>query len=97
FHVTGVQTCALPIFECRNILAACLDHVLTSAHEVGEAVVINAYEIAGGQPTIGTQSLGSQFRLAPIPLEYRGTTHLQFSGTALRSEERREGKGGALG
>src|SRR5690606_11795388 len=74
---------AILYFECRNILAACLDHVLTSAHEVGEAVVINAYEIAGGQPTIGTQSLGSQFRLAPIPLEYRGTTHLQFSGTAL--------------
>src|SRR5690625_2739371 len=89
-HVTGVQTCALPISEALLAQAGALQ--VLAATEEGDPPVAQPDEVLGGQHRPAAV-LGIHCRVAA------GTT-VRVDGDerdAVRSEERRVGKGGRWG
>src|SRR5690606_40356012 len=83
FHVTGVQTCALPIFAGFGVQAD------GNAAAVVTSVVWDGTEYLFNQPTTATCEAVTT---APV------ATNLDSNGWTFRSEERRVGKeGGARG
>src|SRR2546430_4490110 len=60
--VTGVQTCALPIFERADVLAARDDDVLGAVLDLDVAVGLHHREIAGVEPAAG-ESLRGRVRI----------------------------------
>src|SRR5690606_40499284 len=85
FHVTGVQTCALPIFTLpllSNTLAFVLIFALIAALQAFDQI----YVMTGGGPYGHTQTIVMEI--------YQSGFHKLNLGfaSALRSEERRVGK-----
>src|SRR5690606_40927273 len=88
FHVTGVQTCALPIFQARN-----------QASQANTAVAGNAENVSAVKGLIGaetalTGAMGRFFALAEAypDLKSQGNMGQLMEELASRSEERRVGK-----
>src|SRR5690606_39419975 len=89
FHVTGVQTCALPIYRCTADLSAetlspGARKLLVALPLESKLVVLDAQEILSRQPgTYGPCHVEAELILsAEVP-------------DAIRSEERRVGKEGS--
>src|SRR5690606_39346577 len=95
FHVTGVQTCALPILG---------QEIKADIFAPGERVDVVGFSkgrgFSGGIKRHGfhrgPMSHGSKYHRGPGSLAAKGTARV-FKGRKLRSEERRVGKAGRVG
>src|SRR3546814_18042124 len=90
--VTGVQTCALPIFGRIDVLAARDVHVLDAVDDIVIAVGIAAGDIAAFQPAVRREGGLCRRLVVPVAGRDAGAADLQFAGVFARSEERRVGQ-----
>src|SRR5207249_7953639 len=88
-NVTGVQTCALPIFHQRKVISGC---GIAATSFQGEEIQKRSYPNSfGGQHTLQGYELVESLdlmRYAPIVAEEAAALH----SASQRSEERRVGK-----
>src|SRR5690606_40359673 len=91
FHVTGVQTCALPISKEHPRLMT----PLPTAADVAAAAARVAPHVRR-TPTLRTEVDGRPLVLKLEHLQRSGSFKLRGAVNALRSEERRVGKGGRV-
>src|SRR5690606_40007924 len=83
FHVTGVQTCALPISPAPALLAPVREHVALQL-----ACVVGHHDVNAGKPiVVGLRVVAVRPHAAP-PSGNADALH----GPGPRSEERRVGK-----
>src|SRR5690606_40588558 len=94
FHVTGVQTCALPIFvvdTSRVRLVVPVSEIHIGRFREGSTVAVAV-------PAAGARLHGEVVYVPDLPAEgqlsYPVEVILENAGGTLRSEERRVGKGG---
>src|SRR5581483_5062915 len=71
FHLGGV-----------DVLAAADDHVLGAVRDVDEALVVEAGDVAGAQPTAVDERVGRRLRLVPVALDDVRPPHPQLPGLA---------------
>src|SRR5690606_41060058 len=88
FHVTGVQTCALPIY--LKIVITLLT-VIGGAVAAGCGTSANSAETGANNAPVSVQVTTAQAEIRPIPSYIEATGNLA-SDEQTRSEERRVGK-----
>src|SRR5690606_41192572 len=88
FHVTGVQTCALPISSSRSLVRSPAPRA-SPEPKAGRAVVVGV--IDWELEVFGAQSLKDKRRVVRS-LKDRLRARLNVSVAEVRSEERRVGK-----
>src|SRR5690606_40832695 len=93
FHVTGVQTCALPIYPGQSALEV----VLTKLHAGGKFST-NVYETSGGLHGVGLSVVNalSDSLTVEVARDRQLWRQRYARGIPLRSEERRVGEGRGL-
>src|SRR5207253_5893916 len=88
-HVTGVQTCALPIFG----IAQLVKFTLLILYPLWVALwVVCVLFRAGRPPTVSLRTRAGQLAVMMALSVYVINFGYEFNGTGTRSEERRVGK-----
>src|SRR5690606_40769022 len=87
FHVTGVQTCALPIYDARKLTIAAAAEALTHVQE-GMRLGIGTGSTAEEFVRLLAEKVQSGFKIIGVPTSDR----TEKLCNELRSEERRVGK-----
>src|SRR5699024_12008632 len=94
-NVTGVQTCALPIFLLKDVLPYILSYtVMAFVLQVAGAILAEAALSMLGLGPSGADSLGTQLHWALAFQAVASGAWWAFLPPTIRSEERRVGKGG---
>src|SRR5690606_39470985 len=92
FHVTGVQTCALPILMLRDGLDTIPDELRTLRANYTDPAIVSPSARADAYAKISAHD--PEFASSRVGRQYAGLTLEQI---AQRSEERRVGKEGSTG
>src|SRR5690606_41121400 len=96
FHVTGVQTCALPISGEVNLMTAGRG-ISHSEVSTADTTTLHGVQLWLALPE-ADRDVDPRFEhYVPEPIRGEGWTTRVFLGELLRSEERRVGKSGRSG